>query len=73
MIETVKTYHREVDLRDPIQAKVVYDLIPNSLTYIGYWDENGDPHEMNLAPLDLVALVNMLTEARNAKFPEMTA
>ncbi|MER5441151.1 hypothetical protein [Streptomyces sp. NPDC002790] len=73
MIETVKTYRRTataVSGRQPVQIKVVYDPTPTSSTYVGYWDENGDPHEMNLAPRDLTALIAMLHAANFAKDTE---
>ncbi|MDQ8703334.1 hypothetical protein RCO28_12665 [Streptomyces sp. LHD-70] len=73
MIETVKTYRSPAPTfagQRPVQIKVVFDHKPNSSTYVGYWDENGDPHEMNLAPRDLTALLSMLHAADFAKDTE---
>ncbi|UFQ16389.1 MULTISPECIES: hypothetical protein [Streptomyces] len=70
MIETVKTYRRDVPGQSPIQIKVVYDHNPNSATYLGYWDADGDPREMNLTPHDLSALLSMLHAADFAKEQE---
>ncbi|MFH8346761.1 hypothetical protein [Streptomyces sp. NPDC018045] len=72
-IETVKTYRQPSATGagpHTVQIKVVYDHQPNSLTYVGHWDEHGDLNEMNLARRDLTALIAMLHAADFAKDTE---
>ncbi|MEV6553932.1 hypothetical protein AB0M57_35345 [Streptomyces sp. NPDC051597] len=67
MIETTKTYRRDLTAGTFVRLDVTYDDIDGAPTYIGYRDPDGDLTELNLHPLDLANLLAMLTDAPAAK------
>ncbi|MER7987008.1 hypothetical protein ABTY53_15655 [Streptomyces noursei] len=63
MIETTKTYRRDLAAGAFVRLEVVYDDASSTPTYIGYKDADGDLTELNLQPADLSALFDMLKDA----------
>ncbi|GHF61137.1 hypothetical protein GCM10010218_48340 [Streptomyces mashuensis] len=67
MIETTKTYRRDLAAGTFVRLEVTYDDTASTPTYIGYRDADGDLTELNLHPLDLTSLLDMLSHAPAAK------
>ncbi|MCM1967821.1 hypothetical protein [Streptomyces sp. G1] len=67
MIETTRTYRRDLSVGAYVRLEVTYDDTAGTPTYIGYRDADGGLTELNLNPLDLSALINMLSDATTSK------
>ncbi|GAA4071122.1 hypothetical protein [Streptomyces hundungensis] len=67
MIETTKTYRRDLTAEAFVRLEVIYDDTAGTPTYIGYRDADGDLTELNLHPLDLTGLLEMLAPALATK------
>ncbi|MFF4952873.1 hypothetical protein [Streptomyces chattanoogensis] len=65
MIETTKTYRRDLTAGSFVRLEVTYDDTASTPTYIGYRDADGALTELNIHPLDLAALLDMLSHAPN--------
>ncbi|MFG2228004.1 hypothetical protein [Streptomyces sp. NPDC048644] len=67
MIETTKTYRRDLAAGTFVRLEVTYDDAAGTPTYIGHRDADGDLTEFNLHPLDLAGLLDMLIHVPAAK------
>ncbi|MFI1796378.1 hypothetical protein ACH427_03315 [Streptomyces sp. NPDC020379] len=61
MIDTTKVYRP--DDASSAQIKVTYGTEPNSPIQLDFWNKYGDTSRVLLGPLELSALINMLTDA----------
>ncbi|RLV10209.1 hypothetical protein CTZ27_03005 [Streptomyces griseocarneus] len=64
MIDTTKIYRPDQASDGHKRIQVIYGTEPDSLTSVTFWDLHGDVAEVDLGPLELAALINMLISAQ---------